>query len=148
MEEVTSIDDDEYVDEAFNSLFEELFEKLQIDGDMAADKYSNFDHEVCTSFPPINSDEVGWRRVFAATYIQEHGTADDIAIEVESKNNNDEDNKNESVVSQISPREAVNLLDRLIHVDGMSVDNTNALLTISEKMESLIIQQKEANLHR
>ena len=83
-----------------------------------------------------------------ATYIQEHGTADDIAIEVESKNNNDEDNKNESVVSQISPREVVNLLDRLIHVDGMSVDNTNALLTIREKMESLIIQQKEANLHR
>lgn len=36
----------------------------------------------------------------------------------------------------------MNLLDKLVHVDDMSVDDTNALLTICEKMESLIFQQK------
>ena len=125
-----------------NYLSEELCEELQIDGDIAADEYSNFDHKFCTSFPPINSDEVDWRRDFVATCIQEYGAADDIAIEVENDDANDKDNGNESDVSQISLRETVNLLNKLVHVDGMSVDYTNALLTIREKMESLIIQQK------
>ena len=73
------------------------------------------------------------------TCIQEYGATDNIEIEVESDDDNYEGNENES---QISPREVVNLLDRLVHVDGMSVDDTNALLTIREKMGSLIIQQK------
>ena len=77
-----------------------------------------------------------------ATSIQEYGAPDDIAIEVESDDDNDEDNDNESDVSQVSPQETMNLLDRLVHVDGMSVDDTNALLTAREKMESLIIHQK------
>ena len=61
---------------------------------------------------------------------------------VESDDNNDEGNKNESDVSQISPQELVHFLDRLVYADGMSVDDTNALLTICEKMESFIIQQR------
>ena len=35
----------------------------------------------------------------------------------------------------------MNLLERLVHVNSMSVDDTNILLTVREKMESLIIQQ-------
>ena len=35
----------------------------------------------------------------------------------------------------------MNLLERLVHVNNMSVDDTNILLTVREKMESLIIQQ-------
>ena len=35
----------------------------------------------------------------------------------------------------------MNLLERLVHVNSMSVDDTNTLLTLREKMESLIIQQ-------
>ena len=77
-----------------------------------------------------------------ATCTQEYGAANDIAIEVESNDDNVEDNKNESNVSQISPKEVVNLLNSLVHVDGMIVCDTNALLTMREKMESLIIQQK------
>ena len=87
----------------------------------------------CKSLPRINSDEVDWRRIFVPTYIQEYGAADDIAIEVEKDDHNDEENDNESDASQISPREVVNLLDRLVHVDGMSVDDTDALLTKREK---------------
>ena len=44
--------------------------------------------------------------------------------------------------SQIIPPEVVNLLDRLVHVDGMCVDDTNDLLNICEKMTILIIQQE------
>ena len=142
VEEPASTDDDERLDEEFNNLFEEFSEELQIDDDIAADEYSNFDHEVCTSFPHINYDEVDWRRVSMATGIQEYGIADDIAIEVETDDDNDEDNENENNVSQISPREAMKLLDRLVHVDGMSVEGTNAVIAIYEKIESLIVQQK------
>ena len=128
VEHLASIDDNEDVDQELNNLFEELSEES------IADKYSNFNHEVCTSFP--------WRRVSVATCIQKYGATDVIAIEVKSDDNNVQDNRNESDVSQISPREPLNLLFRLVHVDAMSVDDTNALLNISEKMESLIIQQK------
>ena len=71
-EQPVSIDHDEGFDEEFNNLFKELSEELQIDGNTDADEYSNLDHEVCTSFPPINSDEVDLRRVSMATYIQEY----------------------------------------------------------------------------
>ena len=139
-------DDDENVDEQFNNLFEELFQEVQIDGDITADEYSNFDQEISTSFPSTNSDEVYWRRVSEATSIQEYGAPDDIAIEVESDDDSDEDNDNESDVSQVSLQETMNLLDMLVHVDDMSEDDTNALLTTREKMESLIIQQKRFSI--
>ena len=142
VEQPTSINDNKDVDEEFNNLFEELSEELQIDGKMAADEYSNFNHDVCTSFPPINSDEVDLRRDSVATCIQEYDAADDIGIKVEDDDRNDEDNENESNISQISPREALNLFDMLVHVDDMNVDDTNSLITIREKMESLIIQKK------
>lgn len=38
--------------------------------------------------------------------------------------------------------ESTRWLDRLIHVDDMSKDDTDYLLAISKKMESLAIQQK------
>ena len=94
MEHLASIDDNEDVDQELNNLFEELSEES------IADKYSNFSHEVCSSFP--------WRRVSVATCIQKYGTTDVIAIEVKSDDNSDQDNRNESDVSQISPREPLN----------------------------------------
>ena len=94
-------------------------------------------------FLPINSDEVDWRRHSVATCMQQqYGAANDIAIGVESNDGNDEDNENESDVSQNSPQGAVNLLDRLVYVDGMSVDDTTVLPAMREKIESLIIQDK------
>ena len=85
-------------------------------------------------FLPINSDEVDWRRHSVATCMQQQdGAANDIAIGVESDDGNDEDNENEG---------AMNLLDRLVYVDGMSVDDTTVLPAMREKIESLIIQHK------
>ena len=58
--------------------------------------------------------------------------------------NDDENLENIPVELLVSPREAVKLLDRLImHVDGMSEDDTDSLLVIREKMESLTIQRKK-----
>ena len=57
--------------------------------------------------------------------------------------NDDENLENLPVELLVSPREAVKWLDRLMHVDGMSEDDTDSLLAIREKMESLTIQQKK-----
>ena len=99
LEQPANINGDEDVNEEFNNLFEEISEELQIDGGIVADEYSDFDHEVYTSFPPISSDEVDWRCVSMAACIQEYGAADKIAIEVESSKDNDEDNGDESNIS-------------------------------------------------
>ena len=128
VEQPASIDDDKDVDEEFNNLFEELSKELQIDGDIALSKYFKFDHKVFTSFPLKTFDEFHWIRVSMATCIQEYGATDDTAIEVESDDGNDEDKKHERDVSQISSREDVGLLDRLVQVDSRTVDDTNAFL--------------------
>ena len=57
--------------------------------------------------------------------------------------NDDENLENLPVELLVSPREAVKLLDRLMHVDGVSEDDTDSLLVIREKMESLTIQRKK-----
>lgn len=44
--------------------------------------------------------------------------------------------------SQISLQETVNFLDRNVYADSISVYDTNGLLTICEKMENFVIQQK------
>ena len=44
--------------------------------------------------------------------------------------------------SQISLQETVNFLDRNVYTDSISVYDTNGLLTICEKMENFVIQQK------
>ena len=111
MGQPASINDREDFDEELNSFFKELSEELQIDSDISANEYSNFNHEVCTSFPSVNSDEVGWRHVSVTTCIQEYGAANCIAIKVENNDNNDEQDQNENDISQIIPREAVNLAD-------------------------------------
>ena len=51
-------DEDELVDEELNSLLNELVDP---ECDMAAEEYTNFDVETCSSLPPINSDMVDWR---------------------------------------------------------------------------------------
>ena len=99
MEQPASINDKEDFDEELNSFFKELSEELQIDGDISANEYSNFDHEVCTSFPSVNSDEIDWRLVSMTTCIQEYGAANFIAIKVESNDNNDEQDQNENDIS-------------------------------------------------
>ena len=48
LEQTATIDENEDVDEKFNNLFEELSKELQINGETAADEYSNFGHKFCT----------------------------------------------------------------------------------------------------
>ena len=51
-------DEDDLVDEEFNSLFNELVDP---ECGMTAEEYADFDVETCNSLPPINSDMVDWR---------------------------------------------------------------------------------------
>ena len=44
------------------------------------------------SFPPINADMFNWRRASVSTCIHKYGDAGDIATEVETHNDNDENN--------------------------------------------------------
>ena len=83
-----------------------------------------------------------------ATCIQENGAADEIAVEVESDDDNDEVNENKSHVSQISLREGVNLFDKQVHVVRMSVDDANVLLTVREKNRKSLNTTEESNLYR
>ena len=92
VEQPSSIDNKQDVNEEFNNLFKELLEELQTDSEITACEYFNFGYEVCASFPPINADMFNWRRASESTCIHKYGDAGDIAIEVETHNDNDENN--------------------------------------------------------
>ena len=124
----------------------ELTRKMRIDSDKTAVEYPNFDHEVCTSVPVIKSNEVDLRHASVEVYIEEYtaiGKVDDAS----DGDNNGNDNENLEVELLASLRGTVKLLDRLIHKDDMTKDDTDSLLAIREKAETLTIQ-REKNFHQ
>ena len=69
----------------------------------------------------------------------------------ESKSEDDEESvdiedKQESF--QVTPREALALIDRLVHTSGISNDDQNALFGIKENPERIVItQKKQKDMH-
>ena len=58
--------DEKVLDEEFKALFDEF-----ADSSMTQEEYIDFDIEVCTSYPEINSDEVNWKVSSVSKYVSE-----------------------------------------------------------------------------
>ena len=53
--------DEADLNEEFAKLFKKLTETNEIENEMTAEEYVDFDHELSSFHPPINSEMVGWR---------------------------------------------------------------------------------------
>ena len=88
-------DSNDEVDEKFISLFKQLNSEMQTDSDMTVE-HSNFDHEVCTSFPVITSDKVNLRWMPIKASLEEYVSVGKVRRDNNSDgdNNNGKDNEN------------------------------------------------------
>lgn len=63
----------------------------------------------------------------------------------EAHDNNEKNDEQEP--PRLTPREGLNMLDRLVHTSGISEDDQNVLVSMIKKIEKIIINQnKERNI--
>ena len=141
-------DEDDLVDEEFNSVFNEL---VVPECDMTEEEYADFDVETCSSLPPINSDMVDWRissvKACVTEYLQkECGYVNDMALDSDDdKDDGDDNNDNEvnSKVVEIGTREGLEMLDRLVNLKDLTKEKRNSLVAMKDKLEIITIQNKK-----
>ena len=141
-------DEDDLVDEEFNSVFNEL---VVPECDMTAEEYADFDVESCSSLPPINSDIVDWRissvKACVTEYLQKKcGYVNDMALDSDDdKDDGDDNNDNEvnSKVVEIGTREDLEMLDRLVNLKDLTKEKRNSLVAMKDKLEIITIQNKK-----
>ena len=141
-------DEDDLVNEEFNSLFNELVDP---ECDMTAEEYADFDVETCSSLPPINSDMVDWRvssvKACVTEYLQnECGDVNEVALDSDDdKDDGDDNNENEvnSKVVEIGTREALEMLDKLVNLKDLTKEERNYLVAMEDKLEIITIQNRK-----
>ena len=95
----------------------------QIDSDLTAEEYIDFDARMCTAEPAIDSDQVDWREASTNVCIKEHqhGT---IEVAEDSDGDNDDESMMEDIPDfRISPQEALVLLDKITCTTGIDAED-------------------------
>ena len=141
-------DEDDLMDEEFNSLFNELVDP---ECDMTAEEYADFDVETCSSLPPINSDMVDWRvssvKACVTEYLQmECGDVNEVALDSDDDKDDGDDNDDNEVnskVVEISTREALEMVDRLVNLKDLTKEERNSLVVMKDKLEIITIQNRK-----
>ena len=131
-------DEDDLVDEEFNSLFNEFVDPKC---DMTAEEYADFDVETCSSLPPINSNMVDWRvssvKACVTEYLpKECGDVNEVALDSDDDQDDGDDNDDNEVnskVVEIGTREALEMLDRLVKLKDLTKEERNSLVAMKDK---------------
>ena len=102
----------------------------------------DFDNEILSFYPPINSEMVDWKAASIQECFNEY-VNEEQKIEIDSEDDEEPDDTEDELESfQVTPREALAIIDRLVHTSGISNDDQNALFGIKENLERIIITQK------
>ena len=135
------------LDDKFAELFKELTDMNETENNFTAEEYIDFDNEVSSFHPPINSEMVGWKAATIQECFSEYINKEQ-RIELDSEDDEEPDGiEDEQETFQVIPREALTMIDRLVHTSGISNDNQNALFGIKENLERIVIKQKKAKRH-
>ena len=102
----------------------------------------DFDNEILSFYPPINSEMVDWKATSIQECFHEYVNKEQ-RIEIDSEDDEEPDDTEDELESfQVTPREALAMIDCLVHTSGISNDDQNALFRIKENFERIIITQK------
>ena len=118
---------------------------------MTAEEYADFDVETCSSLTPINSDMVDWRvysvKACVTEYLQkECGDVNEVALDSDDDKDDVDDNDDNEVnrnVDEISTREALEMLDRLVNLKDLMMEERNSLVAMKDKLEIITIQNRK-----
>ena len=113
------------------------------ESDFTTEEYIDFDNEVSSFHPPINSEMVDWK----AASIQECFTEyvnNKQRIELDSEDDGEhDDTEDEQLSFQVTPRETLAMIDRLAHTSGISNDDQSVLFGIKGNLERIVITQEK-----
>ena len=135
--------DEPRLDGEFTELFKELTEMNEAENDFTAEEHIDFDNEISSFHPPINLEMVDWEAASIQECFNEYGNKQQ-RIELDSEDDEEPDETEDEQESfQVTLREALAMIDRLVHASGISYDDQNALFGIKENLERMIITQKK-----
>ena len=144
--EQTAENDDAELDGEFAELFKELTEMDEIENDLTADGYIDFEINVPSCHPPINSEMVDWKATSIQECFDEYVNKE--YVELDSEDDQEPDSvEDEQELFQMSPREALAMIDRLMYTNGLNNDDQKALFQVKENIEKIVICQKKAKRH-
>ena len=133
------------LDDEFAELFKELKEMNEAENDFTTEEYIDLNNEISSFHPPINSEMVDWKAASVQECFNEYVNKDQ-RIELDSEDDKEPDDiEDEQKFFQVTPREALAMIDRLVHTSGISNDDQNALFGIKENLER-ITQKKQKEI--
>ena len=139
--EQTAENDDAELDGEFVELFKELAEMDEVENDLTADGYIDFEINILSCLPPINSEMVDWKATSIQECFDEYVNKE--YLELDSEDDQEPDSvEDEQESFQVSPREALAMIDRLMYTNGLNNDDQKALFQVKENIEKIVIRQK------
>ena len=115
----------------------------EAENDFTAEAYIDFDNEISSFHPPINSEMVDWKAASIQECFNEYVNKEQ-RVEIDSEDDREPDNiEDEQEPFQVTPPEALSMIDCLVHTSGISNDDQNALFGIKKNLERIVITQKK-----
>ena len=140
--EQTAENDDAELDGEFAELFKELTEMDEVENDLAADGYIDFEINVPSCHPLINSEMVDWKATSIQECFDEYVNKE--YVELDSEDDQEPDSvEDEQESFQVSPREALAMIDHLMYTNGLNNDDQKALFQVKENIDKIVIRQKK-----
>ena len=130
--------DESELDDEFAELFKELTEMNEAENKFKAEEYIDFDNEISSFHPPINSEMVDLNTASIQECFNEYVNKEK-RIELDSEDDEEPDDiEYQQEFSQVTPRKALAMIDRLVHTSEISNDDQNL-----ENLEKIVITQKD-----
>ena len=108
------VNDESELDDEFAEIFKELTEMNEVENDFTGEEYVDFDNEISSFHPPINSEMVDWKAVSIQESFNEYVNKEQ-KIELDSEDNEEPDDIEDDQESfQVTPREVLAMIDRLV----------------------------------
>ena len=125
------------MDEEFNALFDEL-----ADSSITQEEYIDFDIEVCTSYPKINSDEIDRKVSSVSKCVSEYLNKESGNEENPESDPESEDEVKEIEPEEITPHKALIFIDKLINLKEPNNDEKSSLSSLKDRLEIVRINNK------
>ena len=131
------------LDDEFAELLKELTEMHKAENDFSAEEYIDFDNEISSFHPLINSEMVDWKAASIQKCFNEYVNKTE-RIELGSEDDEEPDEiEDEKEPFQVTPHGALAMIDRLVHTSGISNNDQKVLFGIKENLERIVITQKK-----
>ena len=111
---------------------------------MTQEEYIDFDIEVCTSYPEINSDEVDWKVSSVSKCVSKYLNKESGNEENPESGPESENEVKEIEPEEITPHEALIFIDKLINLNELNNDEKSSLSSLKDRLSELTTKNNHA----